>query len=384
MKDSFTVPFYLLGFSCFVLFLTFSSEVSLDKHVSSVKENLSKKFGNFVRTNALELRNSLLSTTMTSYTSTSAASPPVELMTSPANVTQLRVLLQTSYRSGSSFVGEFLGQNPDAFYAFEPLYFIRNNRSSREEKREALMDFLFRCNVTSLERFGRGKDTKRSYKFWIKKAFSSENFTEAQRKCEQSRDVMVKTIRIELLNETLPRFKEEGGVVLYMLRDPRGVIGSRVHLHGDIYSQRWVNNAKQLCNQHLTNLKFLRTSLSSDGRFIYEKMFALLRYEEFAVRPIEMANKLYDFLGRKVPQKLLNFIGNSTQVTKGNAYSTKRNSLDTYQQWRTHLPFDVVREIQGVCRGSMEALGYKMVTRRTMKQLDSNLLLPMSPDTHSL
>ena len=50
------------------------------------------------------------------------------------------ILIATSYRSGSSFLGELLNQYPGTFYYFEPLHYY-----DQKMIKEGFLETLFRC-----------------------------------------------------------------------------------------------------------------------------------------------------------------------------------------------------------------------------------------------
>ena len=50
------------------------------------------------------------------------------------------ILIATSYRSGSTFLGELLNQYPGTFYYFEPLHYY-----SQKMVKEDFLESLFRC-----------------------------------------------------------------------------------------------------------------------------------------------------------------------------------------------------------------------------------------------
>ena len=61
-----------------------------------------------------------------------------------------KVILATYFRGGSTFLGEMLNNNPDAFYMFEPLNVPFNEWGSRLKKEGAGSDMYFYSNGTLL------------------------------------------------------------------------------------------------------------------------------------------------------------------------------------------------------------------------------------------
>ena len=80
-----------------------------------------------------------------------------------------------------------------------------------------------------------------------------------------------------------------------------------------------------------------------------------------------MAEKLYQFLGRKISKNVLNFIENNTKG-KGKAahFNTKRNSTKTAEAWRERIIPKELEFIQETCAFVLEALGYVRVENKSL------------------
>ena len=145
------------------------------------------------------------------------------------------ILIATSYRSGSSFLGELLNQFPGTFYYFEPLHYY-----SQKMIQEEFLQTLFRCqfgdsNHGFLEHV---RDRKNSFllshhnkRLWDScKMFPEHMRLEAcfsedylNRVCPRFPLRLIKTVRLRvqktrMLLENLPNTK-----ILVLVRDPRAV-----------------------------------------------------------------------------------------------------------------------------------------------------------------
>ena len=145
------------------------------------------------------------------------------------------ILIATSYRSGSSFLGELLNQFPGTFYYFEPLHYY-----SQKMIQEDFLQTLFRCqfgdsNHGFLEHV---RDRKNSFllshhnkRLWDScKMFPEHMRLEAcfsedylNRVCPRFPQRLIKTVRLRvqktrMLLENLPNTK-----ILVLVRDPRAV-----------------------------------------------------------------------------------------------------------------------------------------------------------------
>ena len=64
------------------------------------------------------------------------------------------ILIATSWRSGSSFLGELLAQYPGTFYYFEPLHYYAQKVTAQSSviREEEFLETLFRCQFGDTNR----------------------------------------------------------------------------------------------------------------------------------------------------------------------------------------------------------------------------------------
>ncbi|CAH1251506.1 CHST1 [Branchiostoma lanceolatum] len=167
------------------------------------------------------------------------------------------VIVMTSMRSGSTFVGEIFNQHPEAFYIFEPIWALENHkdktynspkfqfewlRSLSDCRMEGVQDILkfyltakglgvmATCNaVDGLCAKYRNYTSKWPGRCPIPEETMAKVVGNA---CQSKRFTAIKTIRLED-TEPLQKIAEDGGInlkVIQLVRDPRGVIASRLAL----------------------------------------------------------------------------------------------------------------------------------------------------------
>ena len=86
-------------------------------------------------------------------------------------------LILTTWRSGSTFLGDLLNQYPGTFYYFEPLHYYANNINSGDKMSKAdFLESLFRCkfdrrNFGYLEHVARWSNTflfkNHNFRLWM-------------------------------------------------------------------------------------------------------------------------------------------------------------------------------------------------------------------------
>jgi len=54
-------------------------------------------------------------------------------------------LILTTWRSGSTFLGDLLNQYPGTFYYFEPLHYYGNTIGVKKQSEQEFLDSLFKC-----------------------------------------------------------------------------------------------------------------------------------------------------------------------------------------------------------------------------------------------
>ena len=262
-----------------------------------------------------------------------------------------------------------------------------------------MLDGMYRCNYTNLDYFLRyssltdfdhqqkhipGLMEPKTCYIWRRdrKANITRRFCEpitvasAEAKCARKNNIAIKTIRIHDINLLLPLIldKDVKLKVIHLVRDPRGMVASRLmlyyHTHKTVFPHRYYGHlmkavAEEYCSTWLKNIEI--------GRYVKEirNNYMLLRYEDAATNPIAAARKIYSFLGlgRYIPNRIQKWILNNTlqpEPGKFNPYSTQRDSKITAEHWRSKLTYETIKIIEntGRCRELMNAVGYLPVYDR--------------------
>ena len=312
-----------------------------------------------------------------------------------------KILLLTTRRSGSSFVGQLLNEHPDITYLFEPLQLIASNQSSAYVGTRLVNNHLkkmFSCAFTSVLRNDDQQPARKSLSHAECVTFlrhnqsahdcSVEDIRRVERICKQpNKHVAIKVIRIYQRQLSLvENFMREQGLVVHLVRDPRGVVSSRITIE-QIKAKRQrsefipanydalVRKAKSHCKRVRDAL--VRISSWTAATPSFNQLYHLVRYEDFAYHPESMTSNLYYFIGMSVHKDVVSWLRKATRVDAGNKmYSTVRNSTRTAEAWRYKLPFYFVTAIQKLpdCQYVMHRLGY-LVARSEPMLLDKSLSL---------
>eukprot|EP00092_Neocalanus_flemingeri_P025067 GFUD01027183.1.p1 GENE.GFUD01027183.1~~GFUD01027183.1.p1 ORF type:complete len:525 (+),score=91.97 GFUD01027183.1:151-1725(+) len=310
-----------------------------------------------------------------------------------------QILIATTWRSGSTFLGDLLNHYKGSFYYFEPLHYYSNIRDlSKVQNETSFLKSLLTCKFTSENIGFLHHVSKDANKF----LFQNHNFR-LWNSCHNllPNDVMclmpeylnqvcplfpiklIKTVRLRVKNvEELLQDSSMDLKVIFLVRDPRGVYNSRSS--GAVSS--WCSKDKcanpEVGCQDLSN--DIKAAFDLETR--YPGSVRLVRYEDLSMYPEDTSMDMLDFLDLPYTDGIAEYIETHTSKEKmkivknkktrkmeqkKNPYGTARNSSATAFAWRDKLGFQKTREIQEACLEPMEKLGYKlMLSEEDMRSQD--------------
>ncbi|XP_061578579.1 carbohydrate sulfotransferase 1-like [Cololabis saira] len=345
------------------------------------------------------------------------------------------ILILATTRSGSSFVGQLFNQHPEVFYLFEPLYHVQMSllprpaqtgnvaerrvmlRASRE-----LLRSLFRCGLHSLEGYihprPSGHLTEKLFRRGASRSLCSSpvcgaaldpkeqnlvladegecvrrcgplNLTLAVDACRAKRHTAIKTVRIPQISDLRPLIEDPGLnlKVIQLVRDPRGILASRIETFRDTYRlwRLWRATGRRPPNLDLRQIStvcedFLRSVSTGLSRPAWLKgRYTLLRYEDLARSPLQKTRELFSFLGLALDRSVVDWILNNTRggrdPSSRQKFTTARDSAANAENWRLKLSLDMVLYTQTACQPLLGLLGYKTVVHpRELRNLSRSLV----------
>ncbi|KAJ8687573.1 hypothetical protein QAD02_023367 [Eretmocerus hayati] len=302
----------------------------------------------------------------------------------------LRSVVLTTWRSGSTFLGDILTAHPANFYHYEPLlHFGIVQIREPPESDDALdnLDSMFRCDYSTLERYlSFGKNSHP----WV-----FNHNTHLWKQCQVHKDICwdhrfvtkfcklfpfqsMKIVRLRL--RPFERFlaqNELGIKVVLLIRDPRGVLQSRKH-------RDWCPTEPDcfdpsiLCSDMVSDY---------DAAVLFSKLypdnFRVMRYEDLSMDPQGHTKRLFDFYGLYFHEEVQRFLDTHTKTDIGGLSSTFRNSKAAPFHWRSELDFEEVEDIQRECRLAMKLWGYAPAQNAShLRELDPMLNYSLRPGEH--
>uniref|UniRef100_UPI0037E7B6DA carbohydrate sulfotransferase 6-like n=1 Tax=Semicossyphus pulcher TaxID=241346 RepID=UPI0037E7B6DA len=346
---------------------------------------------------------------------------------SPPSNGKVHVLLLSSWRSGSSFLGQVFSQHPSVFYLMEPAWHVWTSlqKPSAQVLRMAVRDLLrsvFQCDFATMEAYLPQQHNVSTLFMWGEsRALCSppacpltprghfSNFTRclqacdaqglqgAQEACSTYSHVVLKEVRFFELESLYPLLQDPSLDlrIIHLVRDPRAVMRSRegaakalMRDNAIVLEQRSIPAAEvqyqvlqEICRSHvrINERAILKPPPFLKGRY------KMVRYEDVARNPLGEINDMYEFVGLEMSTQLEEWIYKVThgkgKGTKKEAFKiTSRNAADVSQAWRSTLPHNKVKRVQAVCKGAMSLLGYRTVySEKEQKSLDIDLLVPRKP-----
>ncbi|XP_076878331.1 carbohydrate sulfotransferase 1 [Brachyhypopomus gauderio] len=327
------------------------------------------------------------------------------------------VLILATTRSGSSFVGQLFNQHSDVFYLFEPLYHVQttlmphlsHSRASADRRvllgaSRDLLRSLYNCDLYFLESYIKPQPanhtTDKLFRRGASKALCSPpvcdafspsdvnieegdcirkcaslNLTLATESCRERRHVAIKTVRIPEVGDLRaliedPRLNLK---VIQLVRDPRGILSSRIETFRDTYRlwRIWRATGRKPYNLDLSQLTtvcedVLRSVGTGTSRPAWLRgRYMLVRYEDLARQPLQKTREIYEYLGLSMEKAVEEWIRNNTrgsnEVSAKQKYGTVRDSAANAESWRLKLSHHIVDYTQTVCQQVLEELGYKAV-----------------------
>lgn len=340
---------------------------------------------------------------------------------------KVHVLLLSSWRSGSSFLGQVFSQHPSVFYLMEPGWHVwtRIQKPGARVLRMAVRDLyrsLFQCDFSAMQTYLPENHNVSSLFMWshsralcsppacsltprgqlsnqthCARTCDTVGLQGAQQACATYSHVVFKEVRFFELESLYPLLQDPNLDlrIIHLVRDPRAVVRSReesakafMYDNNVVLEQKNVPASEatyqvmqEICRSHvlINERAVVKPPPFLKGRY------KLVRYEDVALNPLEEIEAMYRFVGLEMTEEVGTWVYKVThgkgKGTRMDAFKiTSRNAIDISQAWRNTLPHEKVKKIQKVCKGAMSLLGYRTVnSEKEQKRADLDVLVPQEP-----
>ena len=178
--------------------------------------------------------------------------------------------------------------------------------------------------------------------------------------CQKRRVRSLKTIRMPMeIMDTLLQ-KDQDLKLLYLVRDPRGIIISRFKNYqiSKMSKKSMSTEAKGLCERMLAD-----ESTYQNLQKRYPERITRVRYEDLAKHPLEEAQRIYHFTQRSpIPESVKLFLEKSMHANHddGAFHTARANATDTAYKWRRTISQKLLEDLNALCRDVIQMLGYTL------------------------
>lgn len=292
----------------------------------------------------------------------------------------ISVIIST-WRSGSTFLGDILNAMPGNYYHYEPLlYYDIVQVRGPPQSTDALTTLrqLLKCNYTGLEdylEYGQGHtflfthNTRlwRNCQLYPQFCFDPSFLNPF---CRLFPFQSMKVVRLRAaLSEPLLIDTGLNVKIVLLVRDPRGTVQSRKHRDW-CPGQPDCDNAAILCEDMVADFKAAEILTKK-----YPFRFKAIRYEDLSLEPFKMTKEILNFYGLPFDAEVEEFLDSHTRTDIGGVSSTFRDSKTAPFHWMRDLAYDEIQQIQSQCTEAMSMWGYKKADNEN--ELISSIFNPL-------
>ncbi|KAM7353376.1 carbohydrate sulfotransferase 4 [Cochliomyia hominivorax] len=286
--------------------------------------------------------------------------------------TPVRSIVVTTWRSGSTFLGDILNAMPGNFYHYEPLldFGIKQIRDPDDEEQaikniKNLLYCDYHNDMDDYLNFGKSHTYlfEHNERLWsVCKEYPHYCWRPKFLTpfCKLFPLQSMKTVRLRLSTaENLLEDKSLNVHIILLVRDPRGTMQSRRH-------RTWCGgnpdceDPQLLCEDLIADYKTAEVLLKK-----YPTRFRTLRYEDLSLDPYDMAQEILQFYGLPFDPLVEEFLDTHTKVNIGGVSSTYRDSKSAPFHWKQDLKPEDIKYIQQHCTKAMELWGYRKIDNFT-------------------
>ena len=278
------------------------------------------------------------------------------------------IILLTSFRSGSTFLGNLFDNNPTIQYVFEPFHdqlmtvlqkqkFIIGARPDHTEsdlRMLYLQQMLHNCTVTVnrivAEKYrwcGLPKENLHRFNTTeCNKEIQKRNPEVYQQEiCRYRNTTVIKVIRMRHLSELqkISNIKSANIQIIHLLRHPVPCMMSRrtgriffmwqdrtkIEPEPHDLSKRRIKMAWEAFNYCYDNLKSIEF-VKTHATWLKDR-YLKVTFKEMSLKPLETAEKVYSFINETLTDKMIEYIASITEGQSDRHLKNKNQALNVYK-----------------------------------------------------
>lgn len=285
---------------------------------------------------------------------------------------QKRILIVSSMSSGSSFLGELISSAGGVFYFYEPLHYVATHQHQVMESKLEFINSIFDCHLTKdyLHHVSKpsGEDVQgidmfvfRNWRLWAacqhdihlcyQPDFASKICSLFPHRLAKVVRLSVSELETYLNQEPSPQLKN--WKIIYLVRDPRGVLSSRLNMTFCKNEPDACPDPKEFCQQKEDDLKRLEKL-----DVIYPGLFNVVKFEDLTANVYLETQKLFQFLEMPITRSVQTFLRTHTESDKEahNQRATFRRTKEVASKWKKKLTQSEIDSITNSCRPLLKRL----------------------------
>ncbi|XP_032829122.2 carbohydrate sulfotransferase 4-like [Petromyzon marinus] len=329
-------------------------------------------------------------------------------------------LILSSWRSGSSFLGQLFNQHPGVFYLMEPMKHIwtkfdKTGESALRGAARDLLRSLCACDETALqfyidnprrlnslfmfhsstalcsvpacpEEAAAVANNSAGIQCWL--SCGGAPFEGIGRACEQRRHTVIKSVRFFDISSLRPLVADPAVRlrIIHLVRDPRAVLSSRRKLKGyslagddqmvlgrpNVDQQ---SDSVEVMQRICRGMDDIGAAVAEDaarsvggrrgeegGSDALRGAYMAVRYEDLVSRPERTTRDMFRFAGIELPAAVSSWVRDMTQGQRegpGGFEVERLRSLAVARKWRWSMSFEDARAAQDACRDAMRRFRYR-------------------------
>ena len=293
------------------------------------------------------------------------------------------VILVTSYRSGSTFLGKLFDENPRVQYLFEPLHTVsvrkfydRNDLLGAKQRHTDseismlyLQQIFHNCSVFSTafyeERWNRCGDARENQEIYG--TDDCPHRRSVSQICNYRSTTVLKEIRLRKLSDLLliNDVRAADVRIVHYTRHPLGVMSSRVG-GGRLFNWNKKTTIESgVGRARVTRLAWEAYNYCSEATEIQRLLerdpwlkasYLYVTHQQLSLDPVKTTKKIYNHVGLDLSSDLLEFVKNTTTGKADDSQDqaqlmTSRVSKNVVFSWKdlNRMEHDHVRAIETVC-----------------------------------
>lgn len=270
-----------------------------------------------------------------------------------------KILILTTTRSGSSFLGEIFNSRSDVFYLFEPLWHLNEIYTEYVKVLKA----LFNCELVVLRKY-------LTQNFFFKRNYSKAlckpgktciyglngdrkytcdglkcqplNLDIASLYCQTFDTVVIKTVRIRNKTQALELMTQFDIKIIHLVRDPRGSFNSKIKTFNRDYNFKQI---AKICQDDIDIYETLKDRLG----------YYLLKYEDLIINPGKELFHLFSFCELMFDEEVLKTIDRLTNTNRSGPYAIGKIKPSG---WKTQLSTFKIDMIENACSVNMKLFNF--------------------------